>query len=445
MVKSPVQSTAKRKLRVLWFTTSPSLGRAHLDDQATSGTSWIEALEYLFMQDPHIDLAIAFTWRCDSISSFRMDGHPTLYYTIPRRPQNKWTRAIRRVMSLPEDSQKIADDCSTIAQDFQPDIVTFFGTETPYPLSIPNLKCPHLIWFQGNLTVYQKKWHIGISKLESLMGGSLDSLLQGHSDLHYFLLYRHYVIREKKIFKLSQNFIGRTSWDRRLVSIMAPQAQYYHCEEAMRPAFFRTVWDKPRDEKRITILSTFRDNLFKGLETAMEAFMLLNTVVEGILEWKIVGISADSNYAKISQRSAEFQGDENFKLVGFKSAEELAAELVEADIFVHPSHIDNSPNSLCEAMLIGVPCISTNVGGIPSLVEDGIDGLLVQDGDPYAMAGSILSLIKDPTWAKKLGARARQRGLKRNSGVEIKNNLLTIYNEIIDRSAQTDVSNNSSL
>ncbi|NND06794.1 MAG: glycosyltransferase family 4 protein [Saprospiraceae bacterium] len=446
-IASMTTSTGKKdnrcKIRVLWFATSPSLGRVHLDKDATLGTSWIEALERLCLKDSRIELAIAFTWKSTSIDSFVLDSHRTRYYTIPRRPKNKWTRALRRVLSLPEHSQDVADDCVRIAHEFKPDIVTFFGTETPYPLSIPQLHCPHLIWFQGNLTVYQKKWHVGISPIQSLLGASFKDLVVGHSYQHYYQLYRHYVAREKKIFALSQNFLGRTDWDRRLVSMMAPHAQYFHGEEAMRPAFFTKAWNKGRDEHKVTLVSTFRDSLYKGLETAMEAFVLLNQVASPIVKWKIIGVASDSSYARTCRKSVGFKGDENFQLLGLKSAEELATELIDADIFVHPSHIDNSPNSLCEAMLLGVPCVSTNVGGIPSLLKNGIDGLLVQDGDPFALAGSILDLINNPTYARQLGQGARERSLQRHDGDEIKDNLLDIYHQIITQSVHNPEQDNS--
>lgn len=79
------------------------------------------------------------------------------------------------------------------------------------------------------------------------------------------------------------------------------------------------------------------------------------------------------------------------------------AKMGNTGIFIHPSHIDNSPNGLCEAMLLGMPIIAIYAGGIPSLLVNRREGLLVQDGDPYAMAGAIIELLKDAGLAKGFG------------------------------------------
>jgi glycosyltransferase involved in cell wall biosynthesis len=104
---------------------------------------------------------------------------------------------------------------------------------------------------------------------------------------------------------------------------------------------------------------------------------------------------------------------------------------LKSNVFVHPSHMDNSPNSVQEAMLIGMPVVATYAGGIPSLLENNKEGLLVQDGDPYALAGALFHLYKDKDFACKLGANARKRGLIRQDKNKILNNLLDVYETII--------------
>ncbi|KKO62160.1 Phenylacetate-coenzyme A ligase [Janthinobacterium sp. KBS0711] len=71
-----------------------------------------------------------------------------------------------------------------------------------------------------------------------------------------------------------------------------------------------------------------------------------------------------------------------------------------SDIVLNPSLADNMPNSVLEALACGVPVVSTNVGGIPALLQDGVTALLVPPGDPSAMAHAILALLRDPPRAQ---------------------------------------------
>ena len=121
-----------------------------------------------------------------------------------------------------------------------------------------------------------------------------------------------------------------------------------------------------------------------------------------------------------------------FNILGSKTENELAVELLDADVYVHPTYIDNSPNGVCEAMLLGMPVIATNVGGIPSLIADKKEGLLVQSEDGYAMAGALLELYNNPGLAQNLGRNARKRGLQRNDGKTIAQDLVKIYERIIN-------------
>jgi glycosyltransferase involved in cell wall biosynthesis len=102
-----------------------------------------------------------------------------------------------------------------------------------------------------------------------------------------------------------------------------------------------------------------------------------------------------------------------------------------ADVYVHPSHIENSSNAIQEAMLLGMPVVATNVGGTPSLFTDNKEGLLVQSKDPYAMAGAILECLQSPEKSKEMGSKARLLGLKRNDNKKICEELIKTFGEVI--------------
>jgi glycosyltransferase involved in cell wall biosynthesis len=84
-------------------------------------------------------------------------------------------------------------------------------------------------------------------------------------------------------------------------------------------------------------------------------------------------------------------------------------KMAQAMIVVLPSRMDNCPLALIEAMAVGAPVVATNAGGIPEMVRDGLDGLLVPPDNAPALADKLGSLLSDPALRKQFSERARQR------------------------------------
>ncbi len=93
-------------------------------------------------------------------------------------------------------------------------------------------------------------------------------------------------------------------------------------------------------------------------------------------------------------------------LLGHISQAELRKHLSEGDIFISTTNVDNQPRSVMEAMACGLPVVSTDVGGVPFLIDDRVHGLLVPPRDPDAMAAAVLELLDDPALALGLADRA---------------------------------------
>jgi len=119
------------------------------------------------------------------------------------------------------------------------------------------------------------------------------------------------------------------------------------------------------------------------------------------------------------------------RFLGNLNERELIQAMLKAHIYVMPSHIENSPNSLCEAMILGMPCITTLAGGTTSLLKDKKEGLVIQDGDPWSLAGALLEILDYPEVASQYGENARITALARHDPEKIVKDLLAIYNSII--------------
>lgn len=134
----------------------------------------------------------------------------------------------------------------------------------------------------------------------------------------------------------------------------------------------------------------------------------------------IVDISADPRVGALRRfYGAERYGDrvrrlidegiaERVRFVGFVPADQLGAWYARADVLVNPSLSESYGVPLVEAMAAGVPVVASRIGGIPEVVDDGETGLLVEPGDPHALAAAILAVLDDAGLADRLRAAGRR-------------------------------------
>jgi glycosyltransferase involved in cell wall biosynthesis len=178
--------------------------------------------------------------------------------------------------------------------------------------------------------------------------------------------------------------------------------------------------------------STTGNNFYKGFETICEAAIILKNKNISF-QWQIAGLTENDS---IVQAVKSKLGKNNFPIseilfLGGLDEKHLVNKLLESNIFVMASHIENSPNNLCEAMILGIPCISTFAGGSSSLLKDKEEGLLIQDGDPWSLAGAIIEMSENYNIALEMGKNARKRALLRHDKTIIVNGLLDIYKSVL--------------
>lgn len=146
-------------------------------------------------------------------------------------------------------------------------------------------------------------------------------------------------------------------------------------------------------------------------------------------EWRVAG-SKDSFkfFESILGISHE---NLNIKLLGMLNAENVAKELSEADVYVHTAIIDNSPNSLCEAQYLGCPIVSSYVGGIPQLIEDGKTGFFYPYNEPHTLAFKLMSLFNQEKVLKQVSNNEKNVATKRHDDKAIFEQLYGVYKELL--------------
>jgi glycosyltransferase involved in cell wall biosynthesis len=288
---------------------------------------------------------------------------------------------------------------------------------------------------QGNITVYKHKYFTGIEtkyvKRLARQANIVSSLLFGNQFRNIYNSFNTQYKNEQCYLAKCKNIIGRTEWDKRLSIILSPNSKYYHNDEILRDSFYTKEWI-PNKNSTVIIHTTTGESLYKGLETICYSLYLLNQTGHNV-EWRVAGIGDNDLIVSLIKRKLKKEfPSKGLVFLGSLNESQLVRKMLEANIYVMPSHIENSPNSLCEAMILGMPCISTFAGGTGSLLHDKEDGILIQDGDPWAMAGAIMELFCDFDRAAIYGHTARQKALSRHSKEKVVRELIHIYEKIIN-------------
>ncbi len=123
----------------------------------------------------------------------------------------------------------------------------------------------------------------------------------------------------------------------------------------------------------------------------------------------MVGSDKDGSMEKCRKLAVELNLEQHIIFTGRLSKPEWIALSADYDIFISTTHFDNTPVSVMEAMALGLPVVSTNVGGVPFLLEHSKDGLLSPNGDLPGMIANINRLLSSPDLAERLCQKARQK------------------------------------
>ena len=414
-------------MRVLWFSRTPSGATEKMTGKLGIGNGWVESLEGHLKKHSNIQLGVVFPWRTDKRMSFELEG--TNYYAVPVKKDGK----IKSIIS--NHLGKFSRDASVdhyleVINEFKPDVIVVFGTEKNFGLITSKVNIPVLIWIQGIFSVYTQMFFKGFSKKEVWKHSKKKPMLYGYSHIHKYHNARRIAGREKEMLRHSRYVIGRTRWDRRVLSILAPKATYFHCDDMLRDDFYKTEWLPHSKRGKLVLVTTIQDNLYKGLEMIFGSAKLLHSILKGKMEWRIAGISKKVDLLKIAQGKFKCLPEEiGVTPLGRIPAPDLINELLNADIYVHASHIENSPNAVCEAMLLGMPVVSTICGGVTDLIQDNRDGVLVQSGDVHSMTGAILDLHRDTAKAVEFGRSAKKQALKKHDPQKITQTFIDILYE----------------
>ena len=417
-------------MKVLWFTNSPCGSVRRFSESVKTG-GWMISLEDKIKKVPDINLFVAYI-SSKKEQPFKYDG--VMYYPIdPNIPQNKIGRVLYRFASLKSHEAILLPQLLRIVNIVKPDLIHIHGTEECFGLILNYINhIPIAISIQGLLAPYKEKFFAGISEFKIKKYESLFDKIKGISYIRDYKILTQKAKREINYLNNTKYIFGRTSWDRDITKLFNSKGKYFIVNEILRTPFYQVQWNKNKFSEKIKLVSIISIGIYKGYETLLKAANLISKYANFQFEWNIIGYQLNDRCARLTHKITKLNPtDNNVKFLGRLDAKGIAKVLLDSDIYCHVSHIENSPNSVCEAMILGMPIIASNVGGTQSLLENKLEGLLYQDGDPYVLAANIVYLVSHFNEAKQMGYNARKRALYRHDASRVVRELTSAYNNIL--------------
>ncbi len=430
-------------MRILWFANTPSNFSG--TGSAYNGTGWVSALESEI--SGKVELAVAFVAKLGGRSLFGRDGaavmrrkvtwkkeirHGVAYYPIYDGFNRTRSDRLAAIFKGDESQEEnLVNAYVEIAEDYKPDLIQVFGSEHSYGLVAERVKIPVVLHIQGIMNPYFKAFlPPGVSWQQYIMTPpSAASIMH---KIYTRKKWERACHREVRIFRAVHYYLGRTEWDHAQVRKYNPDAKFFYGGEILRQPFYDADIDAISSiPSTLKLVTTISEPTYKGLDLVLRAGKTLKDDYGLGFEWKVYGNVNPSFFEKITGITAAEAG---VTISGVATAEELVDAISRASMYVHPSYIDNSPNSVCEAQLLGAAVVATNVGGVPSLIDDGETGFLVRSGNADEIAERVVALYRNKTLLRKVGHQARKVALKRHDRTSITSSLLECYAEVIKAS-----------
>ena len=249
---------------------------------------------------------------------------------------------------------------------------------------------------------------------------------------------------EEEAILLAGHIAGRTAFDEAQTKRINPDAVYHTVNETLRAVFYKTKWEAS-DALTHSIFLAQGDYPLKGFHDVLHALAAIletypdthlyvagNSLIGGGDYSGFVPLPLRiSGYGRYLKRLiAELHLQSHVTMLGKLNAEEMKERYLKSAVYVCASHVENSPNALGEAMLLGMPCIATRTGGIPSLIDDKKEGLLYPAGDAQALSEAVKQIFSEKVIALVYADNARKRALRTHDAQENVRALLAAYHEI---------------
>lgn len=329
-----------------------------------------------------------------------------------------------------------------ILAEFQPDMVHIFGTEFPHTLAMTRAfdNPDHtLIGIQGVCAACAEHYTDGIPPFVQRRY-TLRDFLKKDNILDQQRKFTIRAEREAEAIRRVNHVAGRTTLDKEVSTSIHESIQYHFMNETLRSNFYGKKWDITKC-KRHSIFVSQGDYPLKGFHYFLQALPSIRAVFPDTHVY-VTGNQITrqdtlksrlkiSSYGRYLVQLIEENKLENcITFLGMVNSEEMCYQMLKANVFVSPSTMENSPNSVGEAMLLGTPVVASQVGGVASILTHDEDGFTYPVNEVNRLANYVCKFFSDDELAMQMSEHARAHAAKTHDPEENYHTLMEIYNDI---------------
>lgn len=341
--------------------------------------------------------------------------------------------------------EELKTKCDKIVSDFKPDIINIEGTEFLHAramqLTAKKHEIPAVVSLQGILNG-QYAYQCGQLPIDDMMFSKSATEIFAAWIMHLRKTkwYKPRMKSEKEIIENADYILGRTTWDRAHSYAINPKAKYYLCSRILRKPFYEEKWNLEKAERH----SIYVGNGYSALKGLHFVVMALPYLINEYPDIKVY-VAGYKPYQENDKRSILKKGyaaylkkliydlgvQDYIEFTGPLKAQQVAEKLSKVNAYVLCSTIENSPNTLGEAMMVGTPCVAAYVGGVSDMAEDGKEALFYRNDDPKLLAWNLKRIFDNDGLALSLSEAGKKKALITHDAARNAQMLLYAYTDIL--------------
>lgn len=423
-------------MKVLWVTNQPIAKlREMLNLPIGQSGGWMETAFASIKDSIDLKLAIAAIYNGNNLLHEVGNGHH--FYAVPSRQQ---------IGNYDYKDEFNQSSWHKVVDDFNPDVIQLWGTEYPLGLCVQTVapEVPSVVYMQGQMSMIANHYLDGISEKEQRSTATLYERIKHKCLWNQKEKYEKSALLEKQILQNADSVIVESNWCGGICRQIAHQLKIYKSALPINPLFSSYDWKYEEAEPHsvFTVSGGYpvkgHHILFRALALIKKKYPNVKLYIPGdsrlMRKLSLKERIQLSSYDIILQKLiTKYDLQNNIIMLGRLTPDEMAKKLAKCHVFVMPSMIENHSSSLIEAMMVGVPTVSSFVGGINSYYKDGVNGFFYRADEPEYLSYLIQRYFEDRGLCERISAIGKDEQRALRGAIDLQSDFLNIYKRIIDK------------